>query len=63
VIWRLKAGMVESEKTAIGRQQLVRYVPTAANYHDIGFGIKLYPWRQLLKRQKDSTEALEGRDI
>jgi hypothetical protein len=44
VTWRLKAGMVESEKTAIARQRLLKHVPAATKYWFNGFGSKAYPW-------------------
>jgi hypothetical protein len=51
VISRLKAGMVESEKTVIASQQLVKHVPAETIYCDNGYWTKAYPWQQLLERQ------------
>jgi hypothetical protein len=54
--------MVESEKTVIASQQLVKHVSAETNYRDTGYGTKAYPWQQLLKRQSN-TEAREGGDL
>jgi hypothetical protein len=55
VTWHLKARMVESEKTAIARQLLVKHVTVATDLEQ-----RHIHGNDFLERQKDGIETLEG---